>query len=181
MHETMEMTLARLAHSQQARLLIVSDSHGRTDGIVRLFAEIERPDLILHLGDHQDAVTEIELELDCPVLGVAGNCDHEHTASRLPLERLINVSGYRIFMTHGHHYQVKQGLDLLARTAARPPFTADLICFGHTHHAVVQEKKVGSRHVRLMNPGSCYPDHRGPKGLLVNIVGDQITIKTLPE
>ena len=181
MHEPLEITLDRLYHSPIARLLIVSDSHGRTDGIAHLMAKIERPDLILHLGDHQDPLSEIELELDCPVLGVSGNCDHDISAGWLPTERLVSIANLRIFMTHGHHYQVKQGLDHLARIAAKPPFSADLICFGHTHHPMIQERKVAGRQVRLLNPGSCYPDYRGPHGLFLTIDGDKISLRTLPE
>jgi putative phosphoesterase len=181
MDEPVEMILDRLRTSRQVTMLIVSDSHGRTDGIGRLLAQIDRPDLILHLGDHQDPVAEIELEFECPVLGVAGNCDHGFSISPLPAERLIVIAGFRIFMTHGHRYQVKQGLDHLVHTAVKPPFSADLICFGHTHHQLDLEKFVAGRYVRLLNPGSCYPDHRGPHGILVDINCDKISIRTLPD
>lgn len=179
MIETVEQALARVNDHRHARLLVVSDSHGRTDGIERIMAQFDRIDLILHLGDHQSRLAEIELEFDCPVLGVAGNCDHDYSTGQLPTERLTTIAGHRVFMTHGHHYHVKQGYDQLLNTAAAPPYLADLICFGHTHHQLYLEKYHAGRRIRLINPGSCYPDRHGPHGLAIIIEHEKILIEPL--
>ena len=173
--------LAQLEQSDQARLLVISDSHGRSQGIARLADQIQRPDLVLHLGDMQDDPDLLALELDCPVLAVAGNCDSGYRSGRLPTDRLIVVCGWRIFMSHGHVDHVKHGVEALVQRASAKPFRADVICYGHTHQRVKKQVMIHDRPLWLLNPGSSAGIGRSPTGLLLIISRGKIEIEDLPE
>lgn len=133
------------------KLLIISDSHGSFEHI-NLSILKERPKLILHLGDGMFDFNRIQSEFpEIPALGVKGNCD---LGSNEPISREINVEGIKIFMAHGHIYDVKHGYATAIELASS--LSADILLFGHTHHALYEMS--GGLHV--MNPGSiregCY-------------------------
>ena len=57
------------------KLLILSDSHGEQE-FMQLAVRRERPDAVIHLGDHcADADRLAEEFCGLPVLSVRGNCD----------------------------------------------------------------------------------------------------------
>lgn len=73
----------------------------------------------------------------------------------LQVPREINavVSGKKIFMTHGHSYNVYFGTkDLIAAGKEK---SASLIFYGHIHLASVQKKKILENEMVILNPGSC--------------------------
>lgn len=177
----MDQTLERLKTADQVHLLIVSDSHGHTDGIASLIQQTGLPDLILHLGDHQEPLEEITWELDCPVLGVAGNCDHSLATADLPDNRLIILAGRRFFLTHGHRYHVKNDLQNLFRIATQDPWRADFILFGHTHRQLVRQLFSDGREIYLLNPGSAFPGREGPQGIWLDLSDGKIRIDPLPD
>lgn len=177
----MEAVLNRLKNARAVRLLVVSDSHGRTDGIASLIMQTGLPDLMLHLGDHQDPLEEIAWELDCPVLGVAGNCDHWLPADSLPENRLVILAGRRFFLTHGHRYHVKSGLESLIQTAVQDPWQADFILFGHTHRQWIRQMVQGDKTIFVINPGSAFPGREGPHGIWIDITAEKIRIDPLPD
>lgn len=114
---------------------------------------LEAPDAVIHLGDYEtDAQTLMARWPQLPLYQVCGNCDRGASAPG----QLLELEGVRLFLTHGHLYQVKYGL-LRAELAAREA-QADVLLFGHTHRAYC-EKKDG---LYLLNPGSC--GGRGPAG-----------------
>lgn len=110
------------------KIFIVSDTHGATQDFIHM-AQEEKPDQVLHLGDFTRDAKKIEGALFCPVTWVKGNCDGDDFES--PLERVISVGGYNIYMSHGHQHFVKQGLSLLKQMAKEHRY--DIILFGHTH------------------------------------------------
>jgi len=65
-----------------------------------------------------------------------------------PSSALLVEAGHTIFMTHGHQYRVKAGLD--AVTEAARARGAVLLLFGHTHvpYCCVTEG------LSIVNPGS---------------------------
>jgi hypothetical protein len=81
-----------------------------------------------------------------PIFAVKGNMDHNFPYPHLHLDfKLDQIS---IFLTHGHHYEVKKNLDFLkAKTVSQ---SYDLVIFGHTHlfHYEKYEKTI------YFNPGS---------------------------
>lgn len=129
------------------KILVLSDSH-RTMRNMECALERERPDCVIHLGDHlRDAVQLGRYFPSVPVYAVPGNCDLPEPGE--PLWRLEELEGVRIFMTHGHAYGVKRGL-LSLELAAREQ-DADVALFGHTHSAFCRAKDG----LWLMNPGAC--------------------------
>lgn len=130
-------------------ILVFSDSHSRGASLENI-AETVRPDTIIHLGDHtRDAH---RLRLYAPVVTVCGNCDSTRDA---PEELLVEWEGVRIFLTHGHRYQVKLSPEKLWFRAQEKG--AALAMCGHTH-VPWQAEKSG---VTLFNPGSIGEPRRG--------------------
>jgi putative phosphoesterase len=106
-------------------------------------AEREKPDIILHLGDHIGDAYELRRALPGVTLhAVAGNCDAPGET-----ERLLTLEGVRVWMTHGHLFGVKGGLDGLISRARG--LNANLALYGHTHIASNRRE----RGLWLMNPG----------------------------
>ncbi|MFC7440792.1 metallophosphoesterase family protein [Laceyella putida] len=126
------------------RVLILSDSHGNA----KLLNEIVRrvkADQVIHCGDFCTDQADLP---KVPMTVVRGNCDWE----RVPQEQVWERGGLRIFVTHGHKYQVKSTpLPMRYRTEE---VGARIGCFGHSHFPFCEE--VGG--VLLINPGSIsYP------------------------
>ena len=128
------------------KIVVFSDSHGSVQNMINT-ALLERPDHIIHLGDHvRDADTLAEQIPDCFVTRVAGNCDHMSMCSEYLLREF---GGVRFFITHGHGYGVKTGLLRLAYAAMEAE--ADIVLFGHTHRALAECRD----DMIFFNPGSC--------------------------
>lgn len=128
------------------RIGLVSDTHGRMRaGVLERLAGVLR---ILHAGDVGSPDVLRELELVAPVTAVFGNTDSWELRRSLPREARIEEAGRRIVVVHGDAL----GSPTPARLALAYP-DADIIVFGHTHHAGVER-----RDGRLMiNPGSAGP------------------------
>lgn len=155
---------ADLASLESAKILVFSDSHGTTDFLLRCVRDHADANLIIHLGDHCDLLAPLAARCPVPLLGVAGNCDG-WAGRHLAQQHLLAVAGHRLFITHGHLYGVKQKLDKLLAAGAGEPYNADIILFGHTHHAIERPALHDGREVLLLNPGSCFT---GRPGLLAS-------------
>ncbi|WP_088809867.1 MULTISPECIES: metallophosphoesterase [Listeria] len=125
------------------KLVVVSDSHHEHDCLLRLKEKYEnKVDAMIHCGDS-------ELEKDDPAIQgfqtVRGNCDF---GADFPNDLVIEVGEYRIFVTHGHLYNIKMTLMNL-RYRARE-LDADFVFFGHSH-------ELGAELIDqtlILNPGS---------------------------
>jgi putative phosphoesterase len=123
---------------------------------VREAIKKQAADLILFTGDYiRDGLLLAKL-LSLPVYGVAGNCDPSGAGEK---EQVIEFNGFKFFLTHGHHWGVKRGLQsLFYRTQE---VGAQVAVFGHTHVPFCQ--KIDD--IWMINPGSpAYPrgiSHRG--------------------
>lgn len=127
-------------------ILVFSDTHGNTEPMLHAI-ELERPDHVIHLGDHMRDAEEVQRKFQMlPVLSVKGNCDFEPDGREVAL---ADFRGIRILAVHGHRYGVKSGL--LRYHYAAKENQVDVALFGHTHQAYCEQ------HARLwlMNPGSC--------------------------
>lgn len=118
------------------------------------------PDLVSIL---EESVSDPELAECIPevLYFVHGNGDNstiqlltdKRIALQVPREIEAVVSGKKIFMTHGHSYNVYFGTkDLIAAGKER---NADLIFYGHTHLSSIQKKKISEKEMIVLNPGSC--------------------------
>ena len=125
---------------------VFSDTHGSI-GLCVDALKACRPDVILHLGDHdRDADLLHGLFPDLPLYKVCGNCD---LVSDAPSRLTVQLGPVKAFLTHGHLYDVKWGrLDSLVYAAMEAE--AQIALFGHTHEAYNGE--MGG--VKLLNPGA---------------------------
>lgn len=127
------------------KIIIFADSH-RNVGVMEEAVLRERPDHIIHLGDLESDASELERRFpQLPMASVPGNCDLRPVGEpRL----LFELAGKRFFVTHGHLYHVKMGLESLVNAALASG--ADVCLFGHTHVRHFEEVEG----MLLINPGS---------------------------
>ena len=128
------------------RILLFSDSHGRTENIKKILRQIPDIDYVLFLGDCLRDIYPVEqANPEIHFHYVPGNNDF---GSSVPGEKMIAIDGVRIFMAHGHQYQVKMTNNRISYR------TEELQCqiglFGHTHRAA----KLQEGGILLLNPGS---------------------------
>jgi len=125
---------------------VFSDTHSNTALMVEAVARC-RPDLIIHLGDHDRDADILRLRFpDIPVYAVRGNCD---IASSAPLTDIVPLGPVKAYITHGHSYPVKYGrYEPVAYAAAEQG--AKIAMFGHTHSPL----NVEWGGVKLLNPGT---------------------------
>lgn len=127
------------------KILIVSDSHGRTDNLEKVIDKTHPIDLLIHLGDIEGSEDYIEAIAGCDTIMVSGNNDYFTSLDR---EKIIEVNGYKIYMTHGHIYQVNFGTGMIK--AKGRELGAQIVMFGHTHRPLIDT--VGD--ITAINPGS---------------------------
>lgn len=132
--------------SDRLRVLIISDTHGRTERIDRAIAQVTERiggyDLLLHAGDHAQDVSEQKYD---PAIAVCGNCDPIGCEEE---EKTIDLLGIKTLLLHGHTVRVKSTpLSLVYRAIEQ---NAQLTVFGHTHTPTlfVEADRV------FLNPGS---------------------------
>ncbi len=132
------------------RILIFSDTHGRTERCVDVIERIgtSNIDAVIHAGDVSPDFLYLRDRYSAyfPVYGVLGNNDRYP----VPDELFVNLGGFDFFITHGHKYRVRfePDCDCLVRRAES--LNADVAVFGHTHSAY------NERHgkILVLNPGS---------------------------
>lgn len=125
----------------------MSDSHGVSSQVERIIHTNSDADMFIHLGDGEQDVTKMRMKYpDIDLVCVDGNCDW---SAENPKFRIVEVMGRKIFCTHGHRYNVKNGTETL-RSVARDNGCCAVL-FGHTHERY-QATEDG---IDIMNPGSC--------------------------
>ena len=135
------------------KILICSDTHRVNDNFYRMLEEVPSVDLIIHCGDAEGTECEMEAIAGCEMEVVSGNNDF---FTVLPKERVLDIAGNKILVTHGHYYRVSAGYERLAEEAAARG--CNMAFFGHTHLPYMGEVNG----VFLVNPGSLtYPRQFG--------------------
>lgn len=128
------------------KILIVSDSHGRSGVLDQIVQAEPEAATVIFLGD---GLRDMELIGDAyphlRVYSVSGNCDY---MSYAPGEGLAPFDGVLVLFTHGHLYSVKTTLYELADAAEKRG--AQVALYGHTHTPACDE--MGG--VTLFNPGA---------------------------
>lgn len=129
------------------KILVVSDSHGQLKNVVEKMIELGYDDLdaIIHLGDYVEDADRLKEILGKKLYKVAGNGD---LTSGCDFEKLIDIKGHRLFLTHGHQYDVSNNLERLYYRALE--LEADIVLYGHTHLVMNLEREG----VLFINPGS---------------------------
>ena len=124
------------------KIVVISDSHGNSEGIDKIFRELEF-DYLFFLGDGlKDLGDYINLQ---NVYAVSGNCDF---FSIEPNEREFLLEGKKFFMTHGNAYGVKYSLHSIISEGVNRG--VDFILFGHTHSKYIEDVDG----IKVVNPGT---------------------------
>ncbi len=124
---------------------VISDTHGNVIVGEKIIKEMGKIDLLIHGGDfYRDAVKLAE-RINVKVEAVVGNCDFPKTS---PEELILDIQGCRLYITHGHKFNVKNFYNDLLEKAK--DVGADLVIFGHTHLAAKFEQEG----IIFFNPGS---------------------------
>lgn len=132
------------------RALVLSDTHGLTREL-REVVDRTSFSAIFHCGDFCCDRTELPF---VPTGIVRGNCD---AVRDVPEEQVIAWGGFRVLLTHGHRYRVKETLLPLKYRALE--VRANLVLFGHSHVPMATMEDG----VLLVNPGSLAAPRRFPR------------------
>lgn len=127
------------------KILIVSDSHGRTNYLDKAIEKVGAIDLMIHLGDFESSEDYIEAVAPCRLEMVSGNNDY---FTSIPREKIIQIGKYKALLTHGHRYHVNFELDTIKEYGRQEG--VDMVIFGHTHIPVIDR----SGAITVINPGS---------------------------
>ena len=147
------------------RVLIVSDTHGRHNGLDRALQEAGDIDMLIHLGDVEGGEAYIDAVADCEKHIVRGTNDF---FSDLPREEEFYIGKYKTFITHGHSYYVSLDPEYIREEGKARK--ADIVMFGHTHKPFFEE----SDEIIVLNPGSLsFPRQEGRKGSYVIMEMDE--------
>jgi len=125
-------------------VLVVSDTHGRHEDLQTAIQRV-KPDVMLHLGDSEGFGDYIQRMAGCPLYIVRGNCDFSPV---LEDDLVVELGKHKVFMTHGHRYDVKYHNQHLVEAAKA--HGCDIALYGHTHCPEL----VTEDGVMVMNPGS---------------------------
>lgn len=156
------------------KAIVISDSHGNYFNVKRILDKHPDVDYIIHLGDGEDDLAEINMEnpsLAKKVIYVGGNCDmgmHKRTA-------IFDFSDIKIFLAHGDNYKIKTDKTVIAEVARENGCHAAF--FGHSY-LKFNEIIDG---IQLLNPGSCsiQADNSKPSYALVENKNGQLVIDIL--
>lgn len=151
------------------KILILGDTHAQDDIFLRILSAEKDIDAMLHAGDFEGSEFIYSELTDCPFYYIAGNNDFFTDA---PYERIVELDSCRIFMTHGHRYDLHSGYTALHREAVRQG--ASIAVYGHTHEPVAEYYKG----VLMLNPGSTsWPrqENRRPSYIVLTLEGGKVT------
>lgn len=143
------------------KYLVFSDTHHCSFACEQALQK--HPDAvgILHLGDVEADVTDLQFLTTLPIVAVTGN--NEYGFCQFPLWDCLEIAGHRIFLTHGHVYEVRRGVNKVVSAALQ--HGCDICLFGHTHQPLWTIEKG----IYVGNPGA---GKDGRYGVLT--IGDRV-------
>lgn len=151
------------------KMLVMSDTHGDTTLAEKVLKKHQDADIVIHLGDYfRDADRLHELYPKIRFEVVYGNSDY--MIGDVPIEKLLEIEGQRILLTHGHRYSVKWGIERLHVKAHNE--NIQLLLYGHTH---ISRMVYGPGYI-ILNPGSISEPRGGDDGTYAVVVIDNAKI-----
>lgn len=132
------------------RVLVTADTHIPDWYDVlpgRLVTDAGKCDLILLAGDIVSREVIDVLEACAPTEAVHGNFCDEDLKKSLPSKKLLELSGWKVGLTHGH---LGKGRDSDEKSLSLFDEQPDVVVHGHTHHP--HQRKLGE--VLVLEPGS---------------------------
>lgn len=141
------------------RIGVISDTHGSRAAIDACIAAAGEVDGWFHLGDYAGDARYLREKSGKPVYAVFGNCDGASFSSfaehvfpmpqkQITAEAVVTVEKARIFLCHGHTYDVDLAPYVLSYRAEELNSSAAL--FGHTHRGELS----AFGPLLVLNPGS---------------------------
>lgn len=128
------------------KLIVTSDSHGKSSAIESAVRKHNNADVIVFCGDGYRDIDYIGYMFPTKMMiAVRGNCDWN---CKLLDVQEITLCRKKIFITHGHLFGVKQDYGTII--AHGKSIGADIIIFGHTHRQTV----FAENNMLVLNPGS---------------------------
>lgn len=128
------------------KAIIFSDSHGNIKNMTRAIEKFEREiSTVIHLGDYVEDLEKVKKAFkDKKFIQVAGNNDF----TDIPNELVVDINGYKVFLTHGHEYNVYFGIDRLYYRLNEIGVNIGL--YGHSHKPLIfcEDDFI------ILNPGS---------------------------
>jgi putative phosphoesterase len=150
------------------KIAVISDTHRHIYSLNQVTKLIQDTDMAIHLGDNVEDVEIIKTNYKGKIINVRGNCDF---SSFIPVERLEEVENKKIFITHGHRYDVKHSLLKLKYRAKE--LGADIVLFGHTHISA----EIYEEGIWFINPGSAaLPKDSYQSIAVVEISDNKVTV-----
>lgn len=150
------------------KILVMSDNHGTMDDMIEVLSYEKDNDYIFHCGDYEgDSYFTTYNNIHI----VRGNSPFDFN---LPAEIKFNITEkIKIFVTHGHKYNVKWTYNNIYYKARE--LKANIVLFGHSHRldAICENKVV------LINPGSISrPRGQNAKTyVIIELEEDKVTVK----
>jgi len=144
----MPLSVSPQAQLTKMKIGIISDTHIPLTApqlphvVLDLFSNVEA---ILHAGDLVELGVLEELQALAPTYAVYGNMDGGAVRAALPQDRIVELGGFKIGLTHGSGSP--RGL---AERVRRRFDQVDLIVYGHSHRS----ESVRIDGTILCNPGS---------------------------
>ena len=137
------------------KILVISDTHGKIDRALEIYNKLDDIDLVVHLGDLWHDAKRLKELLPVSLLAVKGNMDGAFSREEY---HILDTEFGKIFLSHGHMENVKQGLDNIMYKAESLQCKA--VFFGHTHIPMFHQVEG----LYLLNPGSLTLPVGGRKG-----------------
>ncbi len=110
------------------KYLVLSDSHGNKALLSSVMCHNTDIDGVFFLGDGISDFCSVMVRYPALKSYIAyGNCDSMGNGA----PKTTAILGHNIFYVHGDVFSVKEGINLLAKTAEKKQ--CDIVLFGHTH------------------------------------------------
>ena len=151
------------------KILVLSDIHNKKGLISKLVGKT-KPDYVFFLGDGLDVVNAELANFDLDkIFKVKGNAD---TFSKEPSILKVDLEGHKFLLTHGHNFNVKEGMVELFEYAKDE--ACNIVCFGHTHKAF--NESINS--IKFFNPGNLSDDAEEENSFgIIEIESEKISLK----
>lgn len=141
------------------RIVVISDSHKRSDIVEKILYSQPEAKYVFFLGDNAGDIEDLQYIFPNKIFNIlSGNCDYFST---YPSSNIATVNGKKIFFTHGHTLSVKYGVDNLLKTARQNG--CDIALYGHTHVSNILYEDG----IYIVNPGSCSQSRNGRESYAV--------------
>lgn len=176
--------ISGLSQKDNARILVISDSHGNSDIMQKIIQKYGPDcDALIFCGDGindlmmnlEEAAIDMKYKKCFPsvIAFAAGNCDsfagygsvqtvplyadNKVSQIKIPYSQILKIGSHKIYITHGNREGVNYGYTQLQEKCRE--LECDIGLYGHTHVAsqIIDDK------LYVVNPGSCSRPRGGQK------------------